>query len=370
MRRFVFEGSPSAIGEAFGEATRAETRELYRRRVDNALSQAKEYGGRVVDEATLLALSEQCLPISEAYDPEGHAELAGIARGAGLTVAQVFAMNGLTDLRDVLAFGDMAAWRTRPTPEDGCSSFVVQKERTAAGRVLLGQTWDLATDNMPFVVAVERRPTGRPRTWSMTTVGCLSLIGLSEAGVAIGTTNIRTTDSRPGVGYLQIIHRALRETTIEGVKRVVVDAPRAGAHYYYAADATGAAVAIECTATLARVDDVLEGHFVHCNHILDRTGQALEAATPMASSTCRQSRMGAILGGATAPVTLEDLQRALADHDGGVNAICRHDYAGISSNGSMIMDPIARKAWVVHGPACTGTWFEVTGPVDSGTARR
>jgi isopenicillin-N N-acyltransferase-like protein len=362
MQRFVFEGSPSAIGEAFGAETRAETRELYRRRVDNALSQAKEYGGRVVDEGALLALSERCLPISEAYDPEGYAELAGIAKGADLTVAQVFAMNGLTDLRDVLAFGDTAAWHTplRPPPEDGCSSFVVQRDRTASRRVLLGQTWDLATDNMPFVVAVERRPTNRPRTWSMTTVGCLSLIGLSEAGIAIGTTNIRTTDSRPGVGYLQIIHRALRETTIADVTRVIVDAPRAGAHYYYAADATGAAAAVECTATLARVDHVPEGHTVHCNHVLDRTARALEAVTPMASSQCRQSRMGALIGGATAPLELEDLKRFLADHDGGANAICRHDYAGISSNGSMIMDPEARRAWVVHGPACRGEWLELT----------
>jgi isopenicillin-N N-acyltransferase-like protein len=354
VKRFVFSGTPRELGEQFGESCRLEIADLYRLRVENALSQAKEYGKKDVDEAVLLELSKKCLPVSERYDPEGYEELAGIARGASLQVEQVFAMNGLTDLRDVLAFGDMDG--------EGCSSFVIQRELTRDRRVLLGQTWDLATDNMPFVVAVERRPKGRAKTWSMTTVGCLSLIGLNEDGVAIGTTNLRTTDSKVGVCYLQMIHRALRTKLVGEARDVIVGAPRAGAHYYYAADGQGGAAAIECTATTAQVTAIDSGYFVHCNHVLDSEQKRIEAATPMASSLCRQARMGTLIATASAkaPITVEAAMKLLADHDAGNNAICRHDYNGISSNGSMIMEPETRKSWVVHGPACRGVWEQLS----------
>lgn len=358
MRQFTFEGTPARIGEAFGEALRGEIAELYDLRLRNALAQAKEYGGRSVGEDTLLLVSRRCLPASEAYDPEGYSELAGIARGSGLSLERIFALNGLTDLRDVLAFGDMKAWAPVQS-EEGCSSFLVQRDRTADGHLYLGQTWDLATDNMPFVIAVRRKPTGRPATWSMTTAGCMSLIGMNDEGVAIGTTNIRTTDSRIGVTYLQIIHRALREPGLSGVREAIVSAPRAGAHYYYAASAREDGIAVECTATRAVVTQVERGLAVHCNHVLDAESRSLEASTPMHSSLCRQARLSALIGGVGGPVDAALLRGFLADHEGGDLAICRHDFGGISSNGSIVMCPATRRIWVCHGPACTGTWIEL-----------
>lgn len=357
MRVLTFAGTPFEIGAAFGESCREQIAELYQRRVENALSQAKEYGGRAISEKTLLSVSRACLPSSEAYDADGLAELRGIARGANLSTEQIFAMNALTDLRDTLAFGDMATW---PVDQE-CSSFVIHKDRTAEQHTLCGQTWDLATDNMPFVLGVHRKPAGRPETWSLTTVGCLSLIGLNSEGIAVGTTNIRTKDSRLGVGYLQIIHKALGQRSLNDVEHAIVDAPRAGAHYYYAVGEQGRAIAVECTATIARTTQVSSGYYVHCNHILDAEEKTLEASTPMASSLCRQSRMGSLIGETRRPITVEDTQRFLADHQDGNNAICRHDYAGISSNGSIVIEPETRRAWACHGQACTATWIKLAG---------
>jgi isopenicillin-N N-acyltransferase-like protein len=355
MRVLTFSGSPRQIGEAFGESCKEQIGSLYRARVENALSQAKEHGGRAVDEATMLRVARGCLPLSEVYDAEGLSEMTGIARGAGMSVEQIFAMNALTDLRDTLAFGQMDTW---PVDQE-CSSFVVAKDKSGSGNTLCGQTWDLATDNMPFVVGLHRKPTGRPETWCLTTVGCLSLIGVNSEGIAIGTTNIRTKDSRLGVGYLQIIHRALGLSKLDEVERAIVDAPRAGAHYYYAVGEQGRAIAVECTATIAKTTKVDRGSFVHCNHILDEEERKLEASTPMASSMCRQSRMGELLG-SLQTISVADTQRFLADHENGNNAICRHDYAGISSNGSIVIEAESRRAWACHGPACTATWIELT----------
>jgi isopenicillin-N N-acyltransferase-like protein len=354
LRTFEFSGTPRAIGEAFGETCRVEIAELYQRRLKNAIAQAKEYGGRKVGEGAVLEVARRSLPATEGYDASGYAELVGIARGANLGLEQVFAMNGLTDLRDVLAwFGELEAL-------GGCSSFIVQGDRTKDGRALGGQTWDLSTDNMPYLVGVHRRPKDGPATWSLTTVGCLSLIAMNEEGLAIGTTNLRTKDARPGVCYLSVIHKALRMRSFEDACRAVISAHRAGAHYYWLVHKTGQAAAIECTATMAERIDVARGRFVHCNHSLVEQHKKLEAAAPAESSSCRQTRLDELIE-SERDRGLDDatMRRFLTDHDNGEQAICRHDLGGISSNGAAILCPAAPSFSACQGHPCTAEWTDL-----------
>jgi isopenicillin-N N-acyltransferase like protein len=161
------------------------------------------------------------------------------------------------------------------------------------------------------------------------------------------------------VTYLQIIHRALGERSVDAVEWAITSAPRAGAHYYSVGDASERAIAVECTATRSVVTRVSAGHHVHCNHILDDANRPLEASAPTSSSLCRQARMAELLGTAGRPLTVGDFQRFLADHERGDDAICQHDRGGISSNGSVIMCPKTRRLWTCHGPACTGVWVEL-----------
>lgn len=353
MRMLSFAGSWSRMGEAFGESCRAEIAELYVARVRNATTQAKQYGGREVGEATMLAVARACIEPTAAYHPDGFAELSGIARGADMPLEKVLAMNGLTDLRDVLAWGgDLEAL-------GGCSSFVVTREWTRDGKLLCGQTWDLATDNMPYVVGVHRKPDQGPQTWTMTTVGCLSLIGLNEAGIAIGTTNIRTTDARPGVTYLSLIHKALATTTLEHAAAAIHSAARAGAHFYYLADAHGRALGLECTPEHVDVTEIETGAYVHTNHCLCPEHQAIEGDTPSASSHARQLRLESLIAEDRGRADLDAAKRWLADREGGVNAISRTDFDGISSNGAVVMQPETGTIHVAHGPPHLAKWLDL-----------
>jgi isopenicillin-N N-acyltransferase-like protein len=353
MRMLSFAGSWSRMGEAFGESCRAEIAELYAARVRNATTQAMQYGGREVDVPTMLAVARACILPTAAYHPEGFAELSGIARGANLSVAKILAMNGLTDIRDVLAWGgDLEAL-------GGCSSFVVTRESTRERKLLCGQTWDLATDNMPYVVGVHRQPEQGPATWTMTTVGCLSLIGLNEAGIAVGTTNIRTTDARPGVTYLSLIHKALAATTLDDAAAAIHSAARAGAHFYYLADAHGRALALECTPDHVDVTEIETGAYVHTNHCLCPEHQALEGDTPSASSHARQLRLERLIAEESGRADLDSAKRWLGDREGGVNAISRTDFDGISSNGAVVMQPETGTIHVAHGPPHLARWLDL-----------
>lgn len=341
------------MGEAFGEICREEIQQFYELRLRNAISQAKEYGGRVVGEGEVLALSRQCLPISEGYDRDGTLELVSIARGANLAPEKVFAMNQLTDLRDVLAWGG-------PLETDGgCSSFVIQGDLTADGNLLVGQTWDLASDNMPYVVGVRRRPKETPSTVCLTTVGCLSLIGANEEGLFVGTTNLRTKDARPGVGYLSIIHRALACRDLETAELAVTSAPRAGGHYYYLANRRNRAVTIECSATLHERAVVERGYFVQTNHVQAARLQPLEADTPAQSSRARHARLMELIEADRARgIDLERAQTYFADTENGPNAICRDNLGGISTNGAVLGAPARPSLVMTHGLPSRAVWVD------------
>ena len=341
-------GSPRHMGEAFGEICRQEIPELYALRLQAAIRFAAAKG-RTVREEQVLDLSGECVRITEAYDPVGYEEFAGIARAAEISPARLYALQGLTDLRDVLGFGAAPAGV-------GCSSFVVAPDRSATGHLLLGQTWDLMTDNMPYVRLLRRRPDNAPETWAVTLVGCLSLIGINAAGVAVGNTNLQTTDARPGVQYLTVLHRALRCASLAEAVACIRDAPRAGAHYYYAA-AGNTACGTECSALRSIPFWIERGTFVHCNHALSPEIAAVEAPQAGVSSHHRQERLGELLATHDGPIGIEDLKRILADHEGGPDrCICRHDFAGVSTNATVILCPATREIHACRGQAHVGEW--------------
>ncbi len=342
-------GSTKHMGEAFGEGCREEARELYAIRLESAIGFSKEQG-RALSEEQVLNVARECLEPTRVYDASAYDEFAGIARGATITQEQCYVLQGLTDLRDILAFG--------PPPEGvGCSSFIIGADRSGTGNMLLGQNWDLQTNNMPYVRLVHRKPDDGPETWSLTLTGCLTLLGVNSEGIAVGNTNLQTTDARVGVQYLTVLHRALCSRTLAEAVESIRRAPRAGAHYYYAAGPDGEAVGMECSATRAVPFEVRSGLFVHCNHALAGEIAALETEAPTPSTVHRQDRLSQLLATHEGPIGVEDLKRLLSDHEGGEDrCICRHDFEDASTNATVIMSPATREIHACRSQPHVGEW--------------
>jgi len=346
-------GSPRSMGEAFGEQLRASVHELYAIRLQSALLQAHEHGRRDATEEHLLRMARASLRITADYDPPTAEELEGLARGAGLTVEQTMAMNGMTDLRDALS------WWEGGELFGGCTAIVAQRDVTLGGKLLAGQTWDLGTDNMPFVVAVRRSPASGPRSVCLTTAGCLPFLGVNEAGVAVGTTNLRTRDARPGVVYVTLIDRALRSRSVAEAVGSVATSPRAGAHFFYFADAAGAAAALECTAKRVDSVDVMGGVFVHTNHCLVPAHVGMDVDEANTSSKARRVRMTALAEARRGALDVEALKSFFADRDAGPLAICRDNIDGTSTNAAAILCPETRTLFACHGLPTTASWVEL-----------
>jgi isopenicillin-N N-acyltransferase-like protein len=342
-------GDARALGNQQGEALRERIRAFIEQRLSAFAEYSRERGGQSVEQ--FLVAGGHCLRAFEKWDAEGAAENAGIAEAAGVSAEALYASTNMTDVRDVLLLPGSKT-------DEGCTSLLVPAALSRSAQVIVGQTWDLNPTDLDFVVAVHRRPTLGPETWSVTCAGALSLTGMSSAGVAIGTTNIKTRRSRVGVGYLSLLHRAIRARSAAEAAELVRSAPRAAAHTYWLADASGA-TELECDP-----DTVIERRaeaqpLARTNHCLSSPMRAAEGEAPTASSQKRLARAEQQLRAGSQDVAT--LQQLMRDRRDGVDSINRYseDAQGTTTNACVIAIPARRELWACRGSADRGEWVQL-----------
>ncbi len=348
LPQFIVSGTPAAMGQAYGEQVRAAARAFTQERLRAARVYLRERGIR--DEAAFLDLGRQCLERLREWHHDGWIEHCATATGAGLDPVELYTAGNMTDIRDILT---LPVGAVKAADAEGCSTVLIAAEHAQDGEVIAGQTWDLNPGDLEFVVAVHRRPTDSPATWSITCAGCPSLIGMNEHGLAVGTTNIKIRGSRVGIPYLSLQHRALacRDRAVAGAQ--LRAASRAAAHTYWYADETGvedwecsadAALRREATSVLTRTN-----HCLMASHH-DREG---EPASPSS-----RARLAHITAAAPRLRTVGDVRHLFADRSDGIDSINRfaEDGQGTSTNACLIAEPAARRLHVCRGSADRGEW--------------
>lgn len=341
------QGTLRELGRAQGEGLRSRIEGFVAQRLDALRVYLAERGeahryGEFVD------TGRACLEAARRYDPEGTEEHDGIAEGARVDTGLLYAVTNMTDVRDVLVLPSDPA-------REGCTSVLVPPARTAAGVLIAGQTWDLNPTDLDYIVAVHRRPSAGPETWSITCTGCLTLVGMNAEGVAVGTTNIKTRASRVGVGYLTVLHRMIRCRSRDEAARELSRAPRAAAHTYWIADRTGA-VQYEVDPASEHVRVLSDEPIVQTNHCQAEALVTREGETPTESSRKRLARAHAVLTrGGHDVATLREL---FADRADGVDSINRYteDNQGTTTNACLLCVPSTRELWACRGPADRGRW--------------
>lgn len=339
------QGSPRELGRAHGEALRDEIQAFVAQRLDAFRAYAAERGGSV-DVERFLAVGARCYAVAQRWDPDGTAELEGIAEGAGRSASELYAVTNMTDVRDVLLLGGSG--------DEGCTALFAPQP--GAG-LIVGQTWDLNPTDLDYVIALHRRPLEGPETWSVTCAGSLTIMGMNAEGVAVGTTNIKTRSSRVGVGYLSMLHRLIRARSLGEARELVRGAPRAAAHTYWVADAS-AGSEFECDATEV-VERPMDRPMARTNHCLAPALRDREGEAPTPSSLKRLARAESLLCEGVRDV--DDLRRLMSDRADGVDSINRfaEDAQGTSTNACLVAVPARRELWACRGPADRGRWVRL-----------
>lgn len=335
-------GSPQAMGRQHARSCPDAARAMVRARVDLALSTIRKVDPGI-DLQRCLAVALTHLPVQERWAPQVHAEFMALAEGLDLDPAELLIGNGYTDYTDVLR-ADLAEGA-------GCTSFIATGQTTADGLTYVGQTWDMHAFAEQHMRIFRRRPERGPGWVTLTTAGCLSLIGLSEAGIAVGNTNLVPTDARPGAMYLTMIHQALRAEEPLAARAAITEAPRASGHYYYLADAEGRAWGIETTATRHTTLEVPGGLLVHANHYHDAGLVELSREPAGENTRAREDLLDGFLRPKLGVLTVEDLMAGLQLAEG-PHPVCRprpEDPNVVNTCAAAIICPQRRTMWVAPG---------------------
>ena len=349
LRQIHCHGTPEQMGHAHGE----ELKDEIHRFVDQRFEALEAYmiERNQLDIPGFLEVGRECLRIARGWDPAGTRELEAIATAAHVDAVRLYAAGNMTDLRDVVLLP--------PSDRDeGCSALVVPSNLSSDASLYAAQTWDLNPTDLEFVVAVHRTPERGPESWSITCTGCLSLMGMNETGLAVGTTNIKAKDTQPGVGYLSLLHRALGATSAAEATELIRTAPRAAAHTYWLADATGA-VELECGSRRVTERRLGSSALTRTNHCMDPGLVALQGEPTSASSAKRLEKLDTWLGQGNQ--NLATLRALFSDRSEGLNSINRYleDDTGTSTNACMVGVPARRELWACRGPADRGNWVRL-----------
>lgn len=310
----------------------------------------------------VFALADRCWDAQRRYDEPTTAEIEGLAAATNIPPRDLLITSGFTDFVDAVRAAASVSADPASSPADagGCTAVLAHPAATADGRPYLAQTWDMHASATDFVVMLDARSTepATPRAMVFTVTGCVGMIGMNDAGLAVGINNLASHDGTPGVVWTTVVRRMLRETTADAALAVLQAAPLAGAHHYLLLDAAGIGYAVEASPNHRVVRPLDQAHptLAHTNHCLHPETAALEAkrdGVPADSSRLRLDRAHAWLdqhAGRFDRAALWSLLRQ-RDPDPAVPGICHSPIPGyaVDTAGAVVMSPADRRLDAVWG---------------------
>lgn len=349
LPRIEIRGTPEELGRSYGAAAKERIRAFVDQRLRAAAIYLREHGIR--DGKLFLRPAAGCLAALKTWDIDSWVEHCATAEAAGIEATDLYAAANMTDLRDIVAHGGKAE-------AEGCSEVLIPSAYSASGELIAAQTWDLNPGDLDFVVAVHRKPAKGLATWSITCVGCPTLMGMNERGVAFGTTNIRTNDAQVGVPYLSVLHRAAGAATRREAAEIIEHAPRAAAHNFWLADAKGA-TELECSAKTTTRRELDGEPIVHTNHCLAASNRRIEAEMASSSSYARFARLPKLLAGRKHDVA--SVRKIFTDRSDGVDSVNRfsEDNQGTATDACLITIPARKEIWACRGSSDRGAWVQL-----------
>jgi isopenicillin-N N-acyltransferase-like protein len=311
---------------------------------DEVLDRAERYGAAIVRQNPAYA--------------EG---MRGIAAGSGFLWAEVVALNVRYEL-----FYD--GFVEKPMA-DGCTAFALLPERTANAHLLLGENWDWIAGVRGAVVHTTE-PDGL-QTLSFSEAGIVGgKIGLNSAGLGLminGLTSHADDWARLTRPFHVRCYEILRSRELAAATAVITAEERTCSTNYLIAQVPDRVVNLEAAPGVVGRTGCVGGCLVHANHFVDPAalGIAERSVEINPHSYWRHNRLAALIA-QPEPLTLDQLQAALRDHERHPYSVCFHidpneppeeHYETLTS---VIVDLHARELYITDGPPCRAPYERYT----------
>ncbi|MGW4028383.1 C45 family autoproteolytic acyltransferase/hydrolase [Streptomyces sp. NPDC004838] len=309
------------------------------------------------DAATELA--ETFVPVIETFEADYLEEIQGIAEGAGVSFADILALN----LRTEILFSGKARKIAAGGPPAECTSFADLRGPAP----IVGQNWDWIPFSHRTVVVLETEPTHGPRWVSVVEAGLLAKFGMNSAGLTVLTNALVTSldVGAPGMPYHLLLRALLETESVDAAEDVLLSVDRASsANYLIVGD--GRAVDMETRPGSARDVSRLPvgpgGYLVHANHFISDDGAFASNGTDhgprvMPDTLFRQERAMAMADLMPRP-SVAGWHEVLSDHENYPDALCchpnpeEHELAQGSTVASAVIEPDRRTMHLVLGHPC------------------
>lgn len=351
----TLEGSPYERGRIHGQEAReriAHNLRVYfeRFRYEGKLS-LKETRKRA--ERYWEAIQEQNASYAE--------EMRGVAEGSGFEIWELAALNVRYELM-YHQFSANAVAAPRPTA-DGCTTIAVLPDRSADGHCHLAENWDWVPEVQGLVLHVRE---GDLEILSFTEAGIVGgKIGLNSHGLGLVINGLNTTDddwARLEKPFHVRCYEILRSQTLEEAAAIVEEGERSCSANFLLGHRDEGALDLEAAPLGVLRLRPQDGLLIHTNHFLDP--DALGVVEPLnerEERSLHRLRRSRELLGEKRPISQEDLQRCLRDHDGRPFSVCRHPgeeapYERYQTVVSAMLDLHARAMWVGDGPPCESNY--------------
>jgi isopenicillin-N N-acyltransferase-like protein len=331
------QGTPEGCGVEYGVAARP----LIVANLDLYLRRFSDEAG--LDLAAVRSAGEAFRQTTAQHHPRVARMLDGVAEGARVGVAEIYALNARTEL----IFGGRPDDRNSALPggrggtvpdgrDGGCTSAGVLGTHTASGNLLLGQNWDWHPDQREAMVLLATRDERGLTVLALAEAGMLAKTGLNSAGVGV-TVNMLGCDrdglprdgTPPGVPYHVLLRAALEADTLSLALKAVCRGTRNSSINLLlgqAGEAGGELIDLELVPGDVGWLHPVDGLITHANHL--ETGLPVHDTIKDygGSSLFRSARARRLLGPAAREqkVTEDDLARLFGDHASFPHSVCRH----------------------------------------------
>ncbi|GAA3742890.1 isopenicillin-N N-acyltransferase-like protein [Spinactinospora alkalitolerans] len=348
-----FRGSHRSIGRQHGTACA----DLVAEHLDLALARLASAG---VDRATATAVAAEYRPFVQEYAGHLDEEIAGIAEGAGITLAEAYLLQLRAEVyADVLG---------SPATANECTTFAALPEATATGTGLAGQNADLPDLYAGLMIVVHIEPDDGPEILMATPAGQVSYIGISSTGMAVFANFLNCEGWRRGFPRYLLSRFAMHHAGVAQACSALRDLPRASSRNLVLLDAAGTAVDFENTPRRSALLPPEDALLAHSNHYLapDLLDEERSNARYLRNSRIRHARMRHLLKENHGRLDPPTMAAILRDRDDGADGLSVHaedhrergDEDHYMTVASVIAEPARGRIWVSAGPPSRSRYVE------------
>jgi isopenicillin-N N-acyltransferase-like protein len=256
------------------------------------------------------------------YDADLLEELEGLARGAGLSLEEIIAVNARYEIN--FALGIPSLYHA-----GGCTSVSALPQVTRGNHTLIGQTWDWLPRFQGLNVILKVEQPGKPALITQPEAGVLAHRGMNSAGVGVCFNGLASTQDKFGdaVPLLLILRRILNAESFSQALGAVLQTRHTVSGNFFLAHRDGEAIDLEVSPLDVGLVYPEDGILTHSNHFIalkSRENFTDILKTMYPDTLLRHQRARHLLEPERGNIDVGSFQRVFRDHFSQPNSICRH----------------------------------------------